>query len=59
MNDAELLTQTEYERFFQSVMLLGYYVAIHKMFDKSCDSSQVNNPLKAFSSMPWLQNRSL
>ena len=59
MNDAELLTQTEYGRFFQSVMLLGYYVAIHMMFDKSRDSSQVHNPLKAFSSMPWLQNTSL
>ena len=44
MNDAELLTQTKYGQFFQSVMLLGYYVAIHMMFDKSCDSSQVNNP---------------
>ena len=59
MNDSELLTQTECERCFQSVMLLGYYVAIHMMFDKSCDSSQVDNPLKAFSSMSWLQNRSL
>ena len=39
MSDAELLTQTEYERFFQSVMLLGYYVVIHMMFDQSCDSS--------------------
>ena len=45
--------------FVQSVMLLGYYVAIHMMFDKSCDSSQVDNPLKAFGSMSWLQNRSL
>ena len=28
MNNAELLTRTEYEQFFQSVMLLGYYVVI-------------------------------
>ena len=59
MNNAELLTQTEYEQFFQSIMLLGRYVAVHMMFDKSCDSAQVNNPLKAFNSMPWLQNRRL